>query len=68
MQWKSDQNTKILLMKMYLKLSSTKWQPFYPGEDELTESLLCNDTGSAVSAVLGLLQNLYYSPSQPWDE
>ena len=29
------------LMKMHLKMSSGKWQPFCPGGDELTNRMLC---------------------------
>ena len=34
-QWSFSQNTKLFFTKMYLKVSTAKWRPFYRGEDEL---------------------------------
>ena len=36
LQRNSDRNTKFSFMKMHLKISSAKWCPFCPGEDEFT--------------------------------
>ena len=35
LKWNFNQNTKFSSMKMHLKMSSAKWQPFYPWVDEL---------------------------------
>ena len=37
-RFRRNQNTKLLMMKMHLKMASVKWRPFCPGWDELRPS------------------------------
>ena len=44
LQWNSNQNANLFIMKMHLKMSSAKWRPFSPERDELKwdHKHLCN--------------------------
>ena len=54
LQWNSNQIKiqNFSFMKMHLKMSSAKWQPFCPGGDELTELPLGKVTATCAKASL----------------
>ena len=50
LQWNSNKLQNFSYMEMHLKMSSAKWRPFCPGEDELkhdyTHNYLCHELPS----------------------
>ena len=55
-----DQNIKISFMKMHLKISSVKWQPFCPAGDELMRRELGYLRPILPQDELGLIQAVAY--------